>query len=141
MQDERRTPATQGRILVAGLLFAAVGYAISPVQQDPETQSYPAIPGGATSDSNGSMIAVTGMDVTGASILYLVDTESKQLAIYQANGGGKSTQGVRLVGARRIDLDLQLLGFNDKTKDGDTDLLYSVLEAQFQEQGLLPAKR
>ena len=87
------------------------------------------------------MIAVTGTDVTGSSILYLVDTESKQLAIYQANGGGKSTQGVRLVGARRIDLDLQLLGFNDKTKDGDTDLPYSVLEAQFQEQGLLPANR
>ncbi len=67
-------------------------------------------------DSNGQMIAVTGIDLTGTSILYLVDTEKKQLAIYQATGGTESMQGVKLVGARRIDLDLQLEGFNDRSQ-------------------------
>jgi len=62
------------------------------------------------------MIAVTGIDLTGTSILYLVDTEKKQLAIYQATGGSESMQGVKLVGARRIDLDLQLEGFNDRSQ-------------------------
>ena len=61
-------------------------------------------------------IAVTGIDLTGSSILYLIDTKSKHLAIYQATGGAESSQGVKLVGARRIDLDLQLDGFNDKSE-------------------------
>lgn len=93
-------------------------------------------PGGfATADSNHSMIAVTGMDVTGASILYLVDTEKKQLAIYQANGGGESTQGLKLVGARRIDLDLQIEGYNDRSQYS-----YEDLQKRFAEQGSRPVK-
>lgn len=67
-------------------------------------------------DSNEQMIAVTGIDLTGSSILYLVDTQRKQLAIYQATGGTASMQGVKLVGARRIDLDLQLEGYNDQSQ-------------------------
>jgi hypothetical protein len=62
------------------------------------------------------MVAVTGIDLTGSSILYLVDTKNRQLAIYQATGGTSSMQGVKLVGARRIDLDLQLEGYNDKSE-------------------------
>lgn len=77
-------------------------------------------------DSNGDMIAVTGIDLTGSSILYLVDTQKKQLAIYQATGGTDSMQGVKLVGARRIDLDLQLEGFNDRSQ-----YPYEELEARF----------
>ncbi|MAE29416.1 MAG: hypothetical protein QF724_07750 [Planctomycetota bacterium] len=84
----------------------------------------------ATADSNGSMIAVTGLDVTGASLLYLVDTESKQLAVYQATGGSRSMQGIKLVGARRIDLDLQLDGFNDQS-----EYTYKELEKEFASQG------
>lgn len=77
-------------------------------------------------DSNEQMIAVTGIDLTGSSILYLVDTQKKQLAIYQATGGTESMQGVKLVGARRIDLDLQLEGFNDRSQ-----YPYEELEARF----------
>jgi hypothetical protein len=81
---------------------------------------------GGTADSNGQMIAVTGIDITGSSILYLVDTQNKQLAIYQATGGTESTQGVKLVGARRIDLDMQLEGFNDRSQ-----YPYEALEQRF----------
>ncbi len=70
----------------------------------------------ANSDSNGTMIAVTGTDLTGSCVLYLIDTETKQLAVYQATGGTKSLRGVELVGARRIDLDLALEGYNDKSE-------------------------
>ena len=86
----------------------------------------PAIPTFATADSNGSMIAVTGVDITGSSVLYLIDTEREQLACYQATGGASSTQGVKLVGARRIDLDLQLHGYND-----DSEYDYRALEREF----------
>jgi hypothetical protein len=86
----------------------------------------------ATADSNGSMIAVTGLDVTGASLLYLVDTENKQLAVYQAVGGSRSMQGLKLVGARRIDLDLQLDGFNDHS-----EYTFKELEKEFAAKGAL----
>jgi hypothetical protein len=82
----------------------------------PVPEAHPLIPAFGTADSNGSMIAVTGIDVTGSSILYLVDTKGRHMAVYQANGGSDSTQGLKLVGARRIDLDLELEGYNDKSE-------------------------
>jgi hypothetical protein len=86
----------------------------------------------ATADSNDQMIAVTGIDITGSSILYVIDTQRRQLAIYQATGGGAATRGVTLVGARRIDLDLQLFGYNDAS-----EYKYEDLEKKFVESGLL----
>ena len=55
------------------------------------------------------MIAVTGVDVTGSSILYLIDTESRHLAVYQAQGGASGTQQIKLVGARNIDAIYEFL--------------------------------
>jgi len=90
--------------------------------RQPSVPNFPAIPAFGTSDSNGQMIAVTGIDVTGSSILYLIDTKGRHLAVYQANGGTESTQGLRLVGARRIDLDLELEGYFDKSEYRYRDL-------------------
>ncbi len=67
---------------------------------------------GASSSSNG-MIAVTGSYGVGSSVLYVIDTNTKQLAVYEARGGSPNASRVFLVGARRIDLDLQLQGYND----------------------------
>ena len=38
-------------------------------------------------------------------MLYLIDTNSRQLAVYEARGGSAGNRRVVLVGARRIDLD------------------------------------
>ena len=145
----QRTSVTtsSGWLLAAGVSLAALGLARSTPQngqggnqgggQTPPpatTQAIPITSSGATVDSNNRMIAVTGIDVTGTSILYLVDTVNYRLAVYQANGGSGSTQGVKLVGARRIDLDLLLDGLNDKS-----DYKYKQLRQMFEEQGLLPA--
>ncbi|MDP6539551.1 MAG: hypothetical protein QF903_09210 [Planctomycetota bacterium] len=129
-----------GALLIAGGLFAhgtprpnaPLAPQDPPGSQLPPTQA-PMMSSGATADSNGRMIAVTGIDLTGSSILYLIDTQDPHLAIYQATGGSSSTQGVRLVGARKIDLDLRLDGFNDKSQ-----YTYKDLERQFVENGLLP---
>ena len=94
------------------------------------------MPNGATADSNGRMIAVTGVDLTGSSVLYLVDTVTGQLCVYQASGGSKSSQGVRLLGARNISLDLKLDGFNDRTESEGRPLGYKDLERMFRDQGL-----
>ena len=99
----------------------------SPTQGTPQNPTQvpiqrPPMPAIATSDSNEAMIAVTGVDITGASILYLIDTQNRQLAVYQANGGSESTQSVKLIGARRIDLDLKLYGYNDKSEHSFEEL-------------------
>ncbi len=140
----RSRPARHGTILLAGCALAIVGLALEPKAgpqgtgggtgggtsggaTDPAAR-LPTLPATATADSNRQMIAVTGTDLTGSSILYLIDTENRQLAIYQASGGSEATQGVRLVGARKIDLDLQLVGFNDKSQ-----YTYEELEKRFHE--------
>ncbi len=137
-----------GWLLVGGCLLAALGLArpslgplSHPVQggpggqepPDPPTQTFPIAMGSATADSNNRMIAVTGIDVTGASILYLVDTQSQRLAVYQASGGAEKMQGIKLVGARRIDLDFELDGYNDRSA-----FTYKQLLKTFVDQGLLP---
>lgn len=143
---------SQGLLLLAGFALALVVLSLPPsaapvpqtsgglssqdldriAQRVLQTRS-PAV--GATSDSNQSMIAVTGIDLTGTSVLYLIDTEHKQLAVYQANGGGESTQSLKLVGARRIDLDLQIEGYNDKSQ-----YTYEDLQKRFAEFGKAPVK-
>lgn len=119
-------------VLTAGLGLTLLGLAArtappaSAPQTPGETTAVPALPVVSTADSNSQMIAVTGMDITGSSILYLVDTERRQLAVYQATGGSDSTSSIRLVGARNIDLDLQLDGYNDKS-----EYSYKELAAKF----------
>jgi hypothetical protein len=139
MLTVRPSPPSVGGLLVAGLALAALGFAGArqggtPPTNEQETETFPQLtPASATADSNNRMVAVTGVDITGASILYLVDTVNYRLAVYQANGGSSNSQGVRLLGARRIDLDLQLDGLNDKS-----DYSYKDLRRLFTEQGLLP---
>jgi hypothetical protein len=121
--------SSQGAILLAGVALAAIGLAYSPATLGPLVQgtgtgttqtttfpTLPSFPAMGTANSNNTMIAVTGMDLTGSSVLYLIDTVNRQIAVYQAMGGSESTQGLKLVAARRIDLDLQVLGLNDKSQ-------------------------
>ncbi len=117
MNERITQPARTAGILFAGGLLAALGFALG--QDDGglgDQTMVPMAPGGATADSNGSMIAVTGTDMTGAMVLYVIDTETKQLAVYQASAGAKSTQGIKLIAARKIGLDLELHGYNDKSE-------------------------
>ena len=113
--------STPTRLLLAGLLVALIGLTLEPTwaqddDQGSETQVIPTLGIGGNADSNGRMIAVTGVDVTGQSILYLVDTENRALSVYQATGGTPSMMSLRWVGARNIDLDLRVDGFNDQSE-------------------------
>ena len=144
--NARNLLATRSTALLAGVLLGAVSVTLvaaatmrpaarqgtgddgTQIIRQPSMPNFPTIPAFGTSDSNGQMIAVTGMDVTGSSILYLIDTKGRHIAVYQANGGTESTQGLRLVGARRIDLDLELEGYFDKS-----EYRYRDLQKQFAE--------
>jgi hypothetical protein len=134
-------PSLAVAIVAGAALVAAAGSARTqsgppptpPNQQQQLASKAMPLGSGATADSNGRMIAVTGVDVTGASVLYLVDTERMCLGVYQATSTG-SSQGVRFVGSRRIELDMQLDGFNDRS-----DYSYKQLKSEFEKNGLFPA--
>lgn len=76
---------------------------------------------GQAASANG-FVAVTGSYGVGTSVLYLVDTVGRQLAVYEARGGSTEQRRLVLVGARRIDLDLQLRGYNDRSEYDYDDL-------------------
>lgn len=92
-----------------------------PPTRAPEPLVYPADNGGGAVASNG-FIAVTGSYGVGTSVLYLLDTVNKQLTAYEARGGSESMRRLVFVGARRIDLDLQLIDYNDKSEYRREDL-------------------
>jgi hypothetical protein len=131
--EPRNAPAW---IVSAGLVLVALGLAAeSQSQQDPPTtapQNPVPIPtqGYGTADSNASMIAVTGVDVTGGSILYLIDTQNRHISVYSAQGGTSSTSNIKWIGGRNIDLDLQVDGFNDKS-----EISFKELARRFAENG------
>ncbi len=85
--------------------------------------------GGAAAAANG-FLAVTGSYGVGTSVLYLIDTNSKQLAVYEARGGTESMRRLTLVGARRIDLDLMIEGYND-----ESEFSYDSLRKRFGDAG------
>lgn len=76
--------------------------------------------------ANNGFMAVTGSYGVGTSVLYIFDTINKQLLVYEARGGSPSMRRLVLVGARRIDLDLQLIDYNDESeyKRSDLDRLF-----------------
>ena len=66
-----------------------------------------------TSDSNSSMIAVTGNYSSGSSVLYVIDTNSRNLAVYETRNG----RDLSLVAARKIEFDLKLERYHDKSAE------------------------
>lgn len=94
----------------------------------PEPVAFPT--DGGQSASGGGFLAVTGSYGIGTSVLYLVDTQSRQLAVYEARGGSAEQRRIVLVGARRIDLDLQLHGYNDRS-----EYEYQDLQRLFEKRG------
>lgn len=128
-------------MLLAGSLLAAGGYALEPSKiaqgeggGTPGTTVEVNMPthGLGNADSNHRMIAVTGIDITGNNVLYVIDTINAHIAVYQANGGSKGTHGIKMVAARNIGLDLRLNGWNDESEHS-----YEDLEAKFLQEGLL----
>ncbi len=92
----------------------------SPPANEGEMLVYDSNDGSGTA-ANG-IIAVTGSYGVGTSVLYVIDAKSLQLAVYEARGGAESMRRLIHVGSRRIDLDLQLEGFNDQSLHSYQDL-------------------
>lgn len=101
---------------------------VAPVLPAPSTAAPIVVPDdGGQSASNNGFLAVTGSYGVGTSVLYLIDTVNRQLAVYEARGGGAEQRRIVLVGARKLDLDLMLEGYNDRS-EYDYRKLRSVFE-------------
>ena len=70
--------------------------------------------GGGGGDSARDLIAVTGSYGSGASVLYLVDTKTRHLAVYKTENGRK----LEFVAARNLEYDLKLEALNDESPPG-----------------------
>ncbi|MEN8151792.1 MAG: hypothetical protein ABFS86_18390 [Planctomycetota bacterium] len=110
-------------ILILVLLAAGaflLGHALS--RDTAHGQGYP----GGTADSNGRMIAVTGTVGSGVSVLYVIDTETGNLAVYQCKGG----KSIALVAARNIEWDLKIQAFHDESLYAPKDLKKLVFDQE-----------
>lgn len=136
-----------GVVFMAGQLLPALrpatieaqgrGPVNTPPPADPkpgETRGQPEVvyaeaAGGSAGAANG-FLAVTGSYGVGTSVLYVLDTVNRQLAVYEARGGSTESRRLVLVGARRIDLDLQIESYNDQS-----EFEYSKLKDLFEKRG------
>ena len=71
---------------------------------------------GSSAAAGNGFLAVTGSYGVGTSVLYLIDAKNRQLAVYEARGGSPDMRRIVFVGARKIDLDLQIEGYNDRSE-------------------------
>jgi|MDSW01.1.fsa_nt_gb hypothetical protein len=84
------------------------------------------------SDGGRRYVAVTGEYSEGVTLLYVLDQETQHLVVYEAKGGANNSHSVKFVGARNIELDTLLDGFNDESEYSHKDL-----ERQFIKSGHL----
>ncbi|MHC4549132.1 MAG: hypothetical protein ACYTEZ_10165 [Planctomycetota bacterium] len=61
------------------------------------------------SDSNNRFVAVTSPIGSGESVLFLIDSESEQIAIYRYRRG----KGLEFLAGRKIEYDLRISGYQD----------------------------
>lgn len=87
-------------------------------------------------DSGYRYVAVTGNYSPDVALLYVLDQETQHLVVYEARGGASNSHEIKLVGARNIELDTQLDGFNDKS-----DYSHKDLERQFLKSGIITAEQ
>jgi len=95
-----------------------------------ESELLPYESGGNGMAQGNGIIAVTASYGVGTAVVFVIDTNEKQMAIYEARGGSKGGRRLYLVGARRIDLDLKLEGYHD-----ESEYSYQKLRAEFEKNG------
>jgi len=71
----------------------------------------------------GTFLMETAKATTGGALLFVLNTRSRVLNVYEADGGTRATRGVTFVGSRKIERDLYVTGYNDRSEYSYQDLL------------------
>lgn len=74
----------------------------------------------ATSDD---FVVATGTAAHGGALLFVLNTRTRVLNVYEAEGGSRATRGVTFVASRKIERDLYVTGYNDKSEYSYQDLV------------------
>ncbi len=132
MRDIRNVAIVGLSITCAFLLGSLVGQGSPAAFAQQGASSY----GGGTVSQNTRFIAATGSVGSGMSVLWLVDTEAKQLVVYGSSAMGKT---VELRAARNIEWDLKLDEYNDDSQYKAEDLERLAQRQQQKKGGAAPA--
>jgi hypothetical protein len=84
------------------------------------------------SDSNNRFVAVTCPTTSGESVLFLVDSESEQVAVYRYKWG----QGLEYLSGRKIEYDLKVSGYRDTS-----ELSYDQMRELYQKEAARQAAK
>jgi hypothetical protein len=102
-------------------------------------------PGGGTGDSNNRAIALAASIGGGQSAVWYFDTERERVLVYAYEPGSKG--GLKLIGARHMDMDLKLSAYNDISDKSRMELKeaydknFADEAAKGQPVGALPVKK
>lgn len=86
----------------------------------------------APAEEPSEFLMTTGTAAHGGALLFVLNTATRTLNVYEAEGGSRATQGVTFVASRKIDRDLYVTGYNDKSEYSYQDLVerFRVKEAR-----------
>jgi len=68
-------------------------------------------------------LMATGTAAHGGALLFVLNTKTRTLNVYEAEGGSRATRGVTFVASRKIERDLYVTGYNDKSEYSYQDLV------------------
>ncbi len=71
----------------------------------------------------------SGTGKFGGPLLFVLDTKSKVLSAYEAEGGTPATRGLTWIGARKIEWDINTTSYNDKSEES-----YSSMKQRFEQE-------
>jgi hypothetical protein len=94
-------------------------------------------PGGGTSDSNNTAIALSASIGGGNSAVWYFDTQKQRVLVYQYQTGSRG--GLKLLAARHFDFDLKLEAHNDVSEKSRMEMK-EAYESAFGDQDGPPAK-
>jgi hypothetical protein len=93
----------------------------------PRAEPVAALEGAA---GNSDYLIATGTSKYSGALLFLFDTRSKVLAVYEAEGGTAATRGVTWVGARKLEWDTHTTELNDKSEHSFNEMKQLFLDRQ-----------
>ena len=68
-------------------------------------------------------IVRTAASSTGTALLFVLNTESKVMNVYEAEGGSRATRGLAFIASRKIERDSFVTGYNDRSEYSYQDLV------------------
>lgn len=119
-------------LLGSGLAFLAVA-AANGLRAPAEVRAADAAPAAP------EFVMATGTQPHGGALLFLLDSKTRVLTCYEAEGGPKATRGLTFVGARKVEWDMYATGYNDKSEYSYQDMVKRFEAEAAKAQGDAPA--